>query len=107
MEGGNLIVELIAALVETPARTAGDFLGNLRGDRRGISRGLRHTRREFQHVQRPAAVAIRRLPHQLQRPFRGDQTFFPQPSFLVFERRAQHRRQVFSRERSQHIHARS
>ena len=115
MEGGDLVVELVAALVEAPMPAARDFLRHREGQlwRTGLLRGARRLRgleqpgRELQHVEGAARIAVGRACDQLQRPGLDGELRRAETAFAVGERRLLERDQVFRGKCAQHVHPRA
>ncbi|EQD36798.1 glycine/D-amino acid oxidase, partial [mine drainage metagenome] len=107
VQRGDLIVELIAALVEAPPRSACHFLRALERDPR-LRRRARfgQTRGELQHVERAPAIAVGGARDQLQRGRLRLQPERAEPPLAIGERRAQQAHQSRLLERLQHIHPR-
>ncbi len=102
MQCGYLIVEILALLVEAPPTAGGDF-----HDRCGRNlTGFRQIGREFEQVQRPSCVAVRRLCHQLQRLVIDFQSS-GKSTRLVAQCTPQHGDQIVYGQRFQDIDARS
>ena len=102
MQRGNLVVEVLALLVETAPAAGSDFRNRLLADVRALAK----VRREFEQVQRAPRVAVRGGRNSLQG-LVADRKAPTEAALLVEQSAAQHREQIILGERLEDIDARA
>ncbi len=105
VQSRDLIVKLVAPLVEAAARSGGDLLRDL-GCNRVQFRGFRKTRAKLQHVQAAARVSVGGVCNEIQFFVPGDDVLLTQPTLFVLDGGAEQRGDVSHGQRTQDVHAR-
>src|SRR6185437_15594304 len=100
----DLVVELIAALVEAPPPAARHFLSESKIDESctALCR-FRETRSELQHVEGTPAIAVGRFRNEVERRRLCGDALRAEPSFAILERGAKQRLDVSHRQRPQYV----
>jgi len=107
VQGRDLVVELVATLVETASSARRDLAYLLDRDRRATITLGREVRGDLQHAERTPPVAITAMRESDQRFVIDVQVALAEPPFGVLEGTPQHLHDVRDRERTQHVDARA
>ena len=107
MQGGDLVVELIAALVEAPMAAARHLLRDRHAEQALPAGCLDEAGGELEHVERAAGIAVGGARQQFQRGLLGLQLLAPESALAVGQCAPQERAEIFNRERAQHVHTRA